>query len=400
MRTMFRALRVSAIVALLAAACTSDVDPSTAAPSPSPSPNPSPTGTASPTALPTESPSATTPWTLTASFPTTRANLTSTYVTDVVAWNGQFVAIGRSDFLATGENGDQRLWTSDDGRTWTEQDADFGTDDASLVGLALLADGRLLAVGAVSVDLAESSPPFRSMAWVSDDALAWEAVELPVPEGPIIGTFAEGAKGYAFTVSNKLWFSANGLDWENTHDGVRSVHAGDDGFVAIESGDGFGPATVEASADGVSWFTSQPIGSGTTGVIDVAALGGDWLATVFEETTISVWWSADGLEWEQVLDVNDLTGPDGPKAGLGMESGITGATLSSAGDLAVLTLSWNHCCAQLPIGVGVWTSIDGRRWIPAIEPDGVVEAAAVADVTVLAGFLSRGGEAAFWVADR
>ena len=400
---MARTLRVSVIVALLSAACTSNVSPptsratetaaETSAASGGLTANPSPASSV----LPTETPSGiATGWALTASFATTRASLYATYATDVVAWNGRFVAIGRSDAPITGEGGDQRLWTSDDGRTWTEQDADFGTDDASLAGLAPLADGRLLALGTVGVDLEPGIPPFRPLAWVSNDAVAWTAVKLPVPDGTTISSFADGAMGYVFTLVSQLWFSADGHDWASTREGVRSVHAGDEGFVGIMAGDGSGPATVVASADGVEWFISKPIG---TGIIDVAPLGGDWLATTYEESTISVWWSADGLDWERVLDVNDLTGPDGPKAGLGIESGITSATLSGAGDLAVLTLSWNHCCAQLPVGVGAWTSTDGRTWNAALEPEGVVEAAAVGDVTVLVGFLNRGEEAAFWVGE-
>jgi hypothetical protein len=138
------------------------------------------------------------------------------------------------------------------------------------------------------------------------------------------------------------------------------------------------------------------------GAIEVTSLGGDWLAVAYDRewSTISVWWSANGLDWTRTIDVNDLTGPDGPKAGRGMESGITGGTLASGGGRAYLTLTWNHCCAQMDVNVGLWTSVDGAAWSPAVLEGGLIQSVALGNnVAVLAGHLGRGARAAFWVAE-
>ena len=129
--------------------------------------------------------------------------------------------------------------------------------------------------------------------------------------------------------------------------------AGDQGFVAATAS----PAAIVASGDGRSWYP----GSNRLPA-NVAALGGDWVATGYsgDSTTITVWHSANGLDWTPGIDVNDLTGPDGPKTGRGLnEAAINGASLAGGAGYAFLTLTNNHCCAQMPWNYGVWGS---RRW--------------------------------------
>ena len=128
-------------------------------------------------------------------------------------------------------------------------------------------------------------------------------------------------------------------------------------------------------------------------------IGGDWLAVGLEPATIRVWASTDGLTWTRALDVNDLTGPDGPKAGQGLASQITAATLTGAGDRAFLTLTFNHCCVTMPAGVGVWSTTDGANWSEVPLEDGaLVQSAAVGESgTVLAGYLGRASSAALWL---
>lgn len=331
----------------------------------------------------------------------------------VAAWNGRFVAVGHHfDGPYTVSPGSPRLWSSSDGRAWVDQPLDLGTQDVSLVGLAPLDDGRLLLVGVVGANAAYTepgAPPARSAAWASDDALTWRSFDLPI--GAVVGSFAFGPIGYALSAGTQLWYSADGLGWTLAHDvseeggfegGIHEVAAGDEGFVArgYKSPSGDAEALVLASGDGHTWYEARNLPGG--GALDVTPLDGDWLALAYEVDLpgISVWWSANGLDWTRTIDVNDLTGPEGPKAGQGMESGITGGALASAGGTAYLTLTWNHCCAQMDVNVGVWTSVDGAAWSPVSLEGGLIQSVALGDdVAVLAGHLGRGARAAFWIAE-
>jgi len=329
----------------------------------------------------------------------------------VVAWNGRFVAVGHhfdSPYTAPSASGSPRVWSSSDGRRWVEQPLDLGTQDVSLVGLAPVSDGQLLLVGVVGVNAAYSelgAPPARSAAWTADDALTWREVDLGLPNGVVANSFAFGPMGYALSTGTQLWFSADGLGWSLAHDapeegGFHDIVAGDEGFVARGYVSPSGGALVLASGDGQMWYEARSLPGG--GPLDVTSLDGDWLALAFDAdfSTISVWWSANGLDWTRTIDVNDLTGPDGPKAGRGMESGITGGTLASAGRRAYLTLTWNHCCAQMPVNVGLWTSVDGAAWSPAALEGGLIQSVALRNnVAVLAGHIGRGARAAFWIAE-
>jgi hypothetical protein len=328
----------------------------------------------------------------------------------VVAWNGRFVAVGHHfDSGYIGPPSSARAWSSSDGRRWVEQPLDLGTQDVSLVGIALVDDGRLLLVGVVGANppyTEPEAPPARTAAWTSDDALTWQEVDLGLPSGVVANSFAFGPMGYALSTGTQLWYSADGLGWTLAHEvpaggGIHTVVAGDQGFVAHGYEDpSSGIATVLASGDGRSWFEARNLPG--AGAVDVTSLGPDWLALAFEAdfSTISVWWSANGLDWTRTIDVNDLTGPDGPKAGRGMESGITGGTLASGGGRAYLTLTWNHCCAQMDVNVGLWTSVDGAAWSPAVLEGGLIQSVALGNnVAVLAGHLGRGARAAFWIAE-
>jgi hypothetical protein len=136
----------------------------------------------------------------------------------------------------------------------------------------------------------------------------------------------------------------------------------------------------------------------------VAPLGADWVATGYsgDPITITVWHSANGLDWAPVLDVNDLTGPDGPKTGRGLnEAAINGASVVGGAGHAFLTLTNNHCCAQMSWNYGVWGSADGITWAPVVEGDAFVSSVASGGgSTIFAGHLRRGDDAAFWIGDR
>jgi hypothetical protein len=415
--------RISVLaIALVLAACGSTPAAPSETSSPSPPTTPAPTATVvteattpAPTVAPTEAPDPSGPSgtiELTARFDSTPG---TSYVTDVVAWSGGFLAIGsawESEDHVTAEM--PAMWRSLDGLSWDAHPVQLGVDDVTLVGVVERADGRLLLVGVVpgSGGVPDSSEP-RNVAWTSQDAIRWEPVELPLSEEARVDALAHGPRGYVLSAQTpytefdpnadqtpgELWYSVDGIDWTKTYEGAVGVVAGDEGFVAIQSARAAGPSGVVASADGRTWYASAVVGAP---LLDVASLGGDWLATAYggDPATIRVLHSENGLDWTAVLDVNDLTGPDGPKTGRGLnEPAINDAFLAGGRDLAFLMLGNNHCCAQMGWTYGIWVTTDGVTWAQATSDSALVSSvAASADVTVLGGHLGRGEEAAFWVA--
>ena len=328
-------------------------------------------------------------------------------ITDVAAWDGGFLAIGHAwDNGFIHGPGEPLMWMSEDGHSWVEVDPELGTADVELRGILPLSTGGVLIVGTVGRQAAQAgSGEITSAAWRSADGQTWNDFALPSEVASQEVTVASGPVGHLLTTRFEAWYSADAESWQLAYEAGEGVElaqpmAGDEGFV-IPAHDIDGQAgLVLASGDGIAWFEATP------GVYlsTAAPLGGDWLAWGYidDPPTFAVHRSANGLDWSDVLDVNDLTPPDGPKAGLGMESGITEATVSGDGGMVVMTLGWNHCCAQLPVAVGVWTTTDGTTWHAAGLPaDAYVSAIATdGEVVVAAGNLDRGREVVFWVADR
>lgn len=372
----------------------SGTSPSVAPPTAEASESAEPTASAaSPSAGPSSDPTATT---MTATF--VEEGVGRSTVVDVVAWDDGFLAIGQAwpgEFLA--EAPFPRLWASTDGTSWEARPMDLGVERATLAGMVVRADGRILVAGwsaeTPTVDPSQATPA----AWTSADGTTWEPTDMPM-QAPA-DSIDQGARGYALTAGDELWFSADGETWTMTVDGAYGVRAGDEGFVALEVGADEPTGATIASADGRTWLTS-PVFAGRPS--HVVPLGGDWLATGYvpgHSGGIGVWRSANGLDWTQVLDVNDLTPDGGPKTGRGMEyDSISGSTLVAGGTRAFITLTNNHCCAQLPWTFGVRTTADGETWDVVIDDDAFVGTAAVNDdgTIVMAGYLRRGEEAAFW----
>ena len=329
---------------------------------------------------------------------------TLTSVIDVARSHDGFVAVGdhwMGGFTAGPH--EPRIWTSPDGRSWQEATVDFGSDDVQLLGISSLASDELLVMG--EVGRADASPHLA--AWMSTDGTTWSKMDVPFGETLLERPgFDAGPRGIVATADSEIWYSANGLDWSLVHDaGGRGYFgppaAGEEGFTLRGYDPDADDSYVLASGDGTTWIESEQAILGPR----VTPYGPDWLSWAYTDDppTISVLHSANGLDWEPVLDVNRMTPEDGPKAGRGMESTITEAWLSTLGEeLVVLTLGFNHCCAALPASVGVWTSADALDWQPVDLGAGsyVTASASDGEVVVLAGQLRRGQEAAFWVADR
>lgn len=332
-----------------------------------------------------------------------------------MSWSGGWLAVGsgwESEFLVTNEM--PAMWTSEDGRSWQTHPVALGVEDVTLLGVVERADGRLLLVGRVPGSAGASGADPANVAWVSEDAIRWEEVELPVSDNASVDSLDHGPRGYvlsartsytefapeADSTPGEVWFSADGIEWTKTHEGAVGVTAGDEGFVAIQFPLAGGPSQVVASADGQTWYASEIVGAP---LFDVAALGGDWVATAAGEDSgsIQVLHSENGLAWTPVLDVNDLTGPDGPKTGRGLnEAAINSANLVGSNGYAFLMLGNNHCCAQMGWTYGVWVTTDGGTWNEAIPGNASVSSVAAADgLTVLGGHLGRGEDATFWVGE-
>ena len=334
-------------------------------------------------------------------------------VADVSAWDGGFLAVGHEwtgGFISG--PGVARIWSSSDGRAWTDVDtAALATSDVELVGVLRPAAGGVVILGNVGrqASFEPGGPQLRAAAWRSHDSQSWAEIPLPFGGQTAQGVAAaSGPRGHVATTGQSLWFSSDGENWEHVYEAsgdapLRQPVAGDEGFVVPVYDPDSDAAKVLASGDGRSWIEALPPVGAPAGLLGVASWRGDWLAWAYpaDPPTISILRSSNGLDWSVALDVNDLTPPDGPKAGLGMESGITEVALAGDGGVAIMTLGWNHCCASLPASVGVWTSNDAQTWQPAALPDGayITGAASDGDVVVLAGYLGRGARVAFWLSE-
>jgi hypothetical protein len=324
-------------------------------------------------------------------------------VTAVSAWDGGFVAIGHAWLEGfVGGRGEPRLWLSQDGRSWSVVRPDLGIAGVELGGVLRLATGDVVVVGIVRSGGYDDA----ARAWRSSDGRTWTAINLPSEVvGPDIEV-ASGPVGHLLSTGRELWYSTDAENWQLVHttsEGVelRRPATGDEGFVvpAVRIGGG-GRPILYASGDGMSWYQ----GTAPTSLLGITPWRGDWLGWgyTYDSPTIVVFRSANGLDWSGALDVNELTPPDGPKAGRGMESGITEVTMAGEGGIVAMTLGWNHCCATPPAVVDVFLSVDGERWTAADlkHPTYVTSLATNGDVVVLAGHHERGRGVTFWVAAR
>jgi hypothetical protein len=389
-------------------------------PSPSPSispaaetrePRPSPDLTAEPTSRPTPSPPASsTPspqqpmawdsvpsgWTEVASFDSPEDGFIQ--VIGLRAWSGGFIAIGLGQkFDESGEVREPRIWTSTDGTGWTEVAADLGSTDIELTSLFVTEKGEVVVVGLVG---RRGSGHERPAAWRSSDGVTWTSLALPndVTVQQSEAAAVSGPLGHLVKSGSAVWYSDDLQTWERVlvadEDAwVSSFDAGDEGFVASAG-------TVYASGDGRSWYEADR----WQNLHEITAVRGDWYAWTYTDSpsTISLLRSENGLQWAPVLDVNDLTPADGPKAGRGMESEITKALLASADQVLVVTLGFNHCCLQPDLGVASFVSVDGANWERTQLPGSAVVTSLASNggALVAGGAVDRGERAVFWVAER
>ena len=242
--------------------------------------------------------------------------------------NGTFVAVG------TSEAGSAPLaWRSADGSSW-EAVAVPNPGLAGMRDVALGPDGRLIAVGYRGGSSAGDGSTQRAQAWTSaDGGASW--TEIPDQEGFVgssmnaVAVSSDGrwvAVGPSATERRALtWTSPDGATWTRSPDL--------DLFVEAELLD------VTAGASGGPAF----IGVGGAPVIQGA-----------------IWTSDDGVTWEAT-------------AGAGADPAFNNSSIQ-----AVTVGGVGYVAAGLTVEIAsfdaaFWTSVDGRTWVPATDPEGADE---------------------------
>lgn len=414
-------------------------------PSPRPSESVSPNPTETPIESPRSSPGRISRWNTAGVFAESGFALEAF---DVAYGAGHFIALGyREPLEARGQVGPSRresvLWRSADGTSWEQIDVVAALGDARLTNIEALPDGSVAVYGAVDRDPDHSNEELEApLAWRSAEGQTWEPMELTLPADtgstkpdalgmpePLRGV-AGGPKGLLAIQTylreegfvDELWHSSDGRRWELVRtfgpdgtgwtDHLRSVDAGDEGFVLvgeryeIDAVERVYSPIVEASADGRTWIPadSQHLPTGTT--LLVAPVGGDWIITQtnYDGTPDGTWFSHNGLHWveRENLDVPD---PD-VTADWGPEMAIIGHIIG-AGDRAFITggVMTTHSPWW---AAGIWSSSDASSWERLGFPeDAVIAAAAVHDdVTVLVGYDGASPDAdwqaraTMWVSER
>jgi hypothetical protein len=386
----------------LAAGASASAEPSIAPPTPGPTtvpdpailPTQAPEETPAPTPLPTPAatPGPIAAWALAATF--ADGNLHGVH--DITEWNGEFVALGESwEYDDVGGTPHPRLWRSVDGRSWSEADLELGPG-ASAHDLAPLADGSLMIFGTIGGSETYWSEPSSAAAWSSTDTVTWEPVALPFAVQPQVGPiqFSAGRAGIVGTIDDEIWYSADGRTWDLVYDAPRGTWvyepvAGDEGWIVKQTSASLSTTTLLVSGDAITW---HEVDLGNVGT--VSSVAGDWLATRYSDDWMrtEIVRSANGLDWQVILDLDDL------------ENGTTdfgGATMAGTATMTVLSPWEAGHCMSMPTGKGVWWSTDDGPWTSAGLTDGAVvtHAAEIGEVSVLTGYLAGSGGVVFWVSN-
>ncbi|MCC6832741.1 MAG: hypothetical protein IT200_15475 [Thermoleophilia bacterium] len=338
-----------------------------------------------------------------------------TSLTDVVAWQGGFVAIGWVERPAPGRAGGRRtvtrpvLWTSATGERWVLVGAPFpaivGPD--GFVAELQVFQGALYAVGGDGDRLLVwRSTDGRAFSQVlaqarDDSGPAYEGAEpLPLSSIGVAATadrlIVLGAPGGASPSPDqtRVWTTDDGRTW------TRSTPEGLPGIDPIATADGFvtllcacsGPTEhwmFRRSTDGLAWEAAgdAPVGTvelawDASGTRYVAAVS-DWQDPTVDHAAVDV--SADGVSWTRLV----------------ASPGITGSATGVAVEAATVVLLGS---GGMEPGAWTMTSRDGgATWtyaaLPASNHTECVADVAIGTTTVVAVGHCRGGALA-WVADR
>ena len=242
-----------------------------------------------------------------------------------------------------------------------------GTFDQVLIYQLFTPPGDLLVMYGFRFQLESAGP----IVFTSPDGVTWTEPGIT----PADGTVAAGGPGYVMVRTRgsglgtavEMYHSDNARDWVRvassageevsyTHDAVAG---GAEGFVITArrgSGDGLRTITI-ASANGVNWTESpeQPALAGSLGLFHLTAFGDGWLAAGFDapEAGVPIFFSADGLVWEEVARVQDPAN----REGVGRASHLLGL-----GGRVFLSIAYESDGSIATRPAGVWHSEDGRTW--------------------------------------
>jgi hypothetical protein len=330
------------------------------------------------------------------------------------------MALGNGGLLAIGHRGEASevgvmtvgdyLWASADGKAWEELPLPDALAGARLVAITTTPTGAfVLYANRYDASAVASHPIVLTSV---DGRSGWTAAGSGLADVLYIGKVARGPLGYLLLVPQSgggdpaLWFSEDGLAWEQTHVfdqtnhwmQVSDVGAGSEGFAAvaiqIELDETTWNRVAIASGDGRAWFeTAEPFGPQDPGYRPdafVTALGSDWLAALpARDDSVRFWFSANGLEWR----------PAGRIDGVAVTQSWSPVWLQ-VGD----RVFFSHNGNDLPVAFGespLWASTDGETWqAQSIDKAfGVRAAVSGPDWTVFAGsVLTENSEtrAAFW----
>ena len=288
--------------------------------------------------------------------------------------DGRIVAVGYRGGASAGDGSTQRaqVWTSSDGgASWTEIPDQPGFIGSSMNAVAVNGDGDWVAVGASATDrlgLTWTSPDGVNWTRTSDQETFVEAELLDVTAGEEGGP-AFIAVGGSPVIQGTIWVSDNGVDWRQTAGGealdpafnnssIQAVTLGGPGYVA--AGYTIEIANFDAafwtSTDGLSWIpAADPEGPGDEQPIeDVAtAPDGGLVAVGFGLLERgSVWFSADGTDWQEIPASVDgqFTGAD-PRAVVAVPHG-------AAVDWLVVGARGNRPGQVINAAASAWTTLD------------------------------------------
>jgi len=209
----------------------------------------------------------------------TTSNLTSSNWIDVVWTGSQFLALSRSGLTTTSSDG--TTWTTPvQGPSNTVQWQELAYESTS---------GRYLAVAANS-----------DAGSYSDNGTSWTAVTLPNGGSNWYVTAGAGAFGLLAPFQG-FWRSTTGAtgSWTQTNAsfGYRAVTFGNGNFVMTGGSSG-----SEISADGTTW-TASSTAPANPGWWSVAAGNGLYVVND-ENTSTSLWYSSNGLDWTEATNVS------------------------------------------------------------------------------------------------
>jgi hypothetical protein len=327
-------------------------------------------------------------------------------IDDIVAWRGEYVAVGMT---CPSNDSTERgaFFTSTDGVRWTVVQTVGLRGDQHLTRVMAVGD-RLLAIGEIwSVDCPVGSPcpspDFSPDLWMSPDGSHWSPVDSPTwhaawrtgyPRWVVAGDGGIVAVGYEGQVREwgqplppavpLVFHSTDGATWEKAdlthgfdHAVFRDAVAYGGSFVIVgRDGEpdrlsevvdplnpvplGVGRPAAWLSSDGIHWTVATVAGLEIAGgELSVVEAGADGLFAIGAgspsagDATPSGWSSADGATWHVVGRLGtDLPAID--------QAPLPGSTVLASDGWHIVVLD-----RQAPgsDAMAAWASTDGATWV-------------------------------------